>query len=322
MDPKRVRTWLQISLALAGIATVVGYLFLMSGHQSIRKRLVEVPQTAAAEATLDRYQPNIPDLSYEQIVLVGDSLTDWSNRDRGWGSMLANTYNRKLDVLFRAFAAYNTYWLNLALPSVLFGSRPEQIKLFTLLIGTNDANRGRTYVPLHYYTSLLRESVDILHAIAPSARILVLTPPPIAAREYNPTLSFAGVREYKDACAAAVRAWTAREGGWEARQVALLETWDVFIPELAYEGVGGAAFDPATLVHFFEDRLHFSREGHELLFWAVRKKIEEAWPELAAEALPYKIPYPNEAFPMAEKGNEATAMKAMFGNARKANHNK
>ncbi|KAJ7090032.1 hypothetical protein C8R43DRAFT_1050416 [Mycena crocata] len=44
------------------------------------------------------------------IMLFGDSITQAAWDERGFGARLANVYSRKLDVLNRGLAGYNTEW--------------------------------------------------------------------------------------------------------------------------------------------------------------------------------------------------------------------
>ncbi|RYR77490.1 hypothetical protein Ahy_A01g001982 isoform D [Arachis hypogaea] len=80
-----------------------------------------------------------------QIMLFGDSITEQSFRQGGWGAALANAYCRQADVVLRGYAGYNTKWalflLNRIFP--LDSSKPRIAT--TIFFGANDAAlSGRT----------------------------------------------------------------------------------------------------------------------------------------------------------------------------------
>ena len=45
-----------------------------------------------------------------RIALYGDSLTQFSFDVRGWGAMMAHSYQRRADIINRGFSGYNTRW--------------------------------------------------------------------------------------------------------------------------------------------------------------------------------------------------------------------
>ncbi len=46
----------------------------------------------------------------KRFVLFGDSLTQQSFEEGGWGSKLVSRYQRKADVTLRGYSGYNTRW--------------------------------------------------------------------------------------------------------------------------------------------------------------------------------------------------------------------
>lgn len=76
-----------------------------------------------------------------QFVFFGDSITQRSfNPLSGWSSIVADAYQRKVDIINRGYSGFNTRW---ALPLVdhIFPNKDykNQVKLVTIFFGANDA---------------------------------------------------------------------------------------------------------------------------------------------------------------------------------------
>ncbi|KAI8621365.1 SGNH hydrolase-type esterase domain-containing protein [Chytriomyces sp. MP71] len=252
--------------------------------------------------------PPIPDLSYDQVIFLGDSLTDLFNPHGGWSNLLARDYSPAMDVHFRARSGFNSFWLKAALRSFLHTLAPEKVKLVTLLIGTNDSKDpiDNGSVPVDLYSRSLLEILDIVHVLHPQAKILVMTPPPLSKESVWGVFSFTRVKEYRDACAATVFELLRDSVGWAKGTVALLDSWDVFIPNQEYDE---AQFQLSSLDELFVDGVHFSQRGNDMFYEAVKAKILDEWPQLAADRVSWKIPMPHEGFVRAEIGREAEALK-------------
>ncbi|KAJ3068580.1 hypothetical protein HDU98_008269 [Podochytrium sp. JEL0797] len=241
-------------------------------------------------------------LTYDQIVLIGDSLTEWGgNRPGGWGLLLTQHYSRRLNVNIRGFGSFNTWWLKFTI-SPLFHSL-HNVKLITLMIGTNDyaeLPNGR-HVPIEKYRTFLGEIISNLHTVAPHAHILVMTPPPMCAFEAGTHL-YKNALLYRAACTEAVESFHLQS--WSHTHLALLNTWDVFLPSKEYENPD---FDPSSevLKQFFVDDLHLNVVGNERLFEGVVTGIARAWPHLAVEKLKDVVTNADEVLgPPAVEGDE------------------
>ncbi|KAI8612332.1 SGNH hydrolase-type esterase domain-containing protein [Chytriomyces sp. MP71] len=257
--------------------------------------------------------PTVPDLSYDQIIFLGDSFTDLISSEGGWANLLARDYSPVMDVKFRARAGYNTFWLKSALPSLLQNSPQSKVKLVTLLIGTNDATEpGQlSNVPVDLYEENLREILNIIHKLAPEARVLVLTPPPLGTKYPHNFFSYNRVKNYRTLCTATVTAMimdTSSEG-WAKDRVALLDIWDVMIPGRLHDK---SEFDPSTLSSLFSDGVHFSKKGHQVVYEAVKAKIADVWPHLEADRIPRTLPIPHAGFVRAKAGKEGDAFEVIL----------
>ncbi|KAJ3291924.1 hypothetical protein HDU79_001906 [Rhizoclosmatium sp. JEL0117] len=250
-------------------------------------------------------------MSFDQVILLGDSLTDFSMRPGGWGLQLVTAFGRKFDVKFRGVTASNSWNLRYMLPSILQETPANRIRLITILIGTNDYTVPDywTHVNLEVYKENLKVILTEISHKVPNAKVLIMTPPPMSARDWNDgAYLIENAVNYRDACIQTVTALQA-----EMPNVTLLNLWNVFVPSKAYTN---ADWDPASISHFFEDELHFGIEGHNLVFANVMKTIVSQWPELNPETMPDMFPPPN-TYPNATSNDVEGLKKILFQEARK-----
>lgn len=115
------------------------------------------------------------------MILFGDSITEDSFGDGGWGASLAHHFSRSLDVILRGYSGYNTRWVLKVIEKVCNGESPIAMTVF---FGANDASLpDRTsafqHVPLHEYKQNLQSIVSFIKKKWPTTLILLITPPPI-----------------------------------------------------------------------------------------------------------------------------------------------
>ncbi|RYR77492.1 hypothetical protein Ahy_A01g001982 isoform A [Arachis hypogaea] len=145
-----------------------------------------------------------------QVVLFGDSITEQSFRQGGWGAALANAYARKADVVLRGYGGYNTKWALFLLHHIFPPDSGRPPIATTIFFGANDAAlSGRTserqHVSIEDYKQNLRKivlhlklgrraleqwfhviprlRVQILESAtdecSPTMQIVLITPPPV-----------------------------------------------------------------------------------------------------------------------------------------------
>ena len=134
-----------------------------------------------------------------EIVLFGDSITQVSFSEGGWGARLADEYQRHADVTVRGYSGYNTKWALPLLPLVFPPESPRTPALVTVFFGANDAVRpapipGRTagvsrqHVPLPEFRDNLKAIVGAIRACGDgTARVLLITPPPVDVIAWHKT---------------------------------------------------------------------------------------------------------------------------------------
>ncbi|RLN98478.1 hypothetical protein BBJ28_00006547 [Nothophytophthora sp. Chile5] len=124
------------------------------------------------------------------LLLLGDSITQDGTNPLigGWICLLQHRYNRSADVVPRGFCGYNTkYFVQHVLPGLkrdLASWLAVPTLIVTLWLGANDSallsgHEGVLHVPLDEYRTNLREIVGAIREKAPTASILLITPPAI-----------------------------------------------------------------------------------------------------------------------------------------------
>ncbi|XP_027477416.1 isoamyl acetate-hydrolyzing esterase 1 homolog isoform X2 [Zalophus californianus] len=79
-------------------------------------------------------------LHWPRVLLFGDSITQFSFQQGGWGASLADRLVRKCDVLNRGFSGYNTRWAKIILPRIIRkGNSLDSPVAVTIFFGANDS---------------------------------------------------------------------------------------------------------------------------------------------------------------------------------------
>lgn len=121
---------------------------------------------------------------YPRIYLFGDSLTQRSHSDEGcWGSLVAEAFERRCDVVVRGFSGYNTRMCKYVLPRIFGPEDAASVAAFVIFLGANDCSEptdhGAQNVPLKEFTSNLEEMLQHLKVSGvPMSKVILMTPPP------------------------------------------------------------------------------------------------------------------------------------------------
>lgn len=208
------------------------------------------------------------------IYLFGDSITEASFADGGWGAALANHFCRTLDVVLRGYSGYNTRWalkvLDRVFPTVGHdGAAAAPPVALTVFFGANDACLPDRYaafqhVPLDEYKQNLHSIVSSLKKQWPKTLILLITPPPIDedGRLRHPFVENpSGFPERTNEAAgsfAKACVETAEECG-----IAVVDLWTRMQQYTDWRKA------------YLSDGLHLTKEGNKVVFEEVMKKLEE-----------------------------------------------
>ncbi|GMH63122.1 hypothetical protein TrST_g12382 [Triparma strigata] len=151
------------------------------------------------------------------ILLLGDSITQQSFTNNGFGAALANWYSRTGDVVLRGFSGYNTkWWLEMlndpsqsALSNGYGGSILQHSSIasnryiITLFLGANDQSSDSQGVPPSEYSanilsiiSNLRSQIKSFHPhLETPPTIILITPGPVDSTKW-PTRSTSKSLQY------------------------------------------------------------------------------------------------------------------------------
>ena len=232
--------------------------------------VVPAGSPAARAAGHDHVAGNRP-----RIVLFGDSITEQSFGEGGFGAALADRYRRHADVLLRGYSGYNSRDAVALLKHVFPLDDPTPPVLVTVCFGANDAVKETSSMadvqrcPLAEYAENLRAILTHLGRLDPPPRVLVMTPPPVDARAWKRTCDANAYHDdptpdrelnrtgrYAHAALGVARAFSSKARGGENR-----EPFDVAGLNL-FDKLAGVERWEET---FLSDGLHLSPAGYELV---------------------------------------------------------
>ncbi|XP_078174870.1 SGNH hydrolase-type esterase superfamily protein [Carex rostrata] len=226
-----------------------------------------------------------------KLVLFGDSITEASFSDGGWGASLAHLFARKADVILRGYSGYNTRWAVKILDKAMagIGGDAGSPAAVTVFFGANDASLpdqlcGFQHVPLEEYVENLRSIHAYFKKKWPSAVVIFIAPPPIDEEgrikdlsKYDPSGQAERTNEaagkYAKACIAVANELS----------TPVIDTWSKMqeIPDWRKSALS--------------DGLHFTTLGNKVLFDEVVNTLKDLG--LSDEKLPADLPYFYEVDP-------------------------
>lgn len=80
-----------------------------------------------------------PTMIRPQWVLFGDSITQRGFSPNGWAGLLADAYQRRIDIVNRGYSGFNTKWAVPLLDRVFPAQSKDSVQLATVFFGANDA---------------------------------------------------------------------------------------------------------------------------------------------------------------------------------------
>jgi len=114
----------------------------------------------------------------KQIILIGDSLTEWNFKGNGWGKKMQNWYGTKVQIINEGYAGYNSKMIKEIISSIV---KPQdntfELLLCTILLGTNDCFLEPRIIPFQEYKQNILSTIDYIRMMHPKTEILLITPP-------------------------------------------------------------------------------------------------------------------------------------------------
>ncbi|XP_067099577.1 isoamyl acetate-hydrolyzing esterase 1 homolog [Osmerus mordax] len=222
----------------------------------------------------------LKNILWPQVILFGDSITQYSFSSSGWGSDIANKLARKCDVVNRGLSGYNSRWGKIILPRIISGDRGPHNKIaaVTIFFGANDCaladKNPKQHVPLQEYSDNLKEIARHLVSVGVTAdKVIFITPPPLNEAAWQKECELAGsplnrlnsvAGQYAQACVQA-----AGQCGAD-----ILDLWTLMQK------------DGQDFTEFLSDGLHLSLKGNQFV-------AEQLWKVLERRVvdLPFILPY-------------------------------
>ncbi|KAJ9218333.1 hypothetical protein DTO166G4_199 [Paecilomyces variotii] len=249
---------------------------------------------------LGNLEKSVSCLPYDQFILFGDSLTEFScNQEQGFGfhPALQNSYSRRLDVVNRGFRGYTTAHAIEVFPKFFPAPQIVRVRLMTIFFGANDAvlPNFAQHVPLEKYKENLKAIIKHPATVAQAPKILLLTAPPINEHQLvgfdarkgfsSPSRTAGNTKLYADAC---------REVG-SSLGIPVVDIWTAFMKAAGWqEGqplVGSRDLpNNEILASLLSDGLHFTPEGYKIMYNEVLNVIRTAYPDQDPEQLPMVFP--------------------------------
>ncbi|XP_061363457.1 GDSL esterase/lipase At5g45920 [Gastrolobium bilobum] len=230
-----------------------------------------------------------------KIYLFGDSITEASFAEGGWGASLANHFSRTVDVVLRGYSGYNTRWVLKVLERVFpatqegDGGIDKAPIAVTVFFGANDASlpdrsSGFQHVPLIEYKQNLHSIVTFFKKQWPTTHVLLITPPPIdedARVRYPyvddpqglPERTNEAAGEYARVCIA-----VAGECG-----IPVIDLWTKMQQY------------PDWRKEYLSDGLHLTQSGNRVVFEEVIMKLRDEG--LSLESMPVDLPLVSDIDP-------------------------
>ena len=208
----------------------------------------------------------------KRVILLGDSITEQAFSSAGcWGSLLANQFRRRADVINRGFSGYNTRWLLAHLDTILephtvAGGQPAVTAATAVVIflGANAAARLPSFqhVPVEEYganlVSLVQRVREKLNIGSNSRNVILVTPPPFHERSW---LLVKG-------CATSDRTALVTQQ-YAQRAVRAAVDADCGLVDLHSLFLSAAEGSPDKTAMFLDDGLHLNVAGAALVYKAL-----------------------------------------------------
>ncbi|GAA5830113.1 hypothetical protein JCM3766R1_002790 [Sporobolomyces carnicolor] len=242
----------------------------------------------------------------DRFLLLGDSITEWSFDNQGLGAQLSHLYHRRLDVVNRGLAGYNSRWALECFKQWLPASPEEDDEgggephtvLATLWLGANDSvlPGNVQHVPLEEFRDNLEQICRLFSSRQsrhhdPQTEFVLITPPPISPRDW------AVERERRELTGPMDR--TNDNTRRYADEVVQLGR-ELDVPSVdAFAAIWSAATDEANetgqafetvLGTYFWDGLHLSVKGYKQVVDEVKRVIAKSYPEKHWDSLPMLFP--------------------------------
>ncbi|GAA6056340.1 hypothetical protein JCM3770_000678 [Rhodotorula araucariae] len=240
----------------------------------------------------------------DQVVLFGDSITQGAWRPGGTGAVLADAWQRKLDVVNRGFSGYNTDMglevVKQFLPRA--GEGLPKMALFIVWFGANDAALPPSpqSMTIEHFKANLNTILDMLRLptspwYAPETQLVLLTPPPVDDTIRNTELASRSPARVPDRDAERTRLFAeAVQDVGRAGAVPVVDVWGR-IMQFARDNDGG------KLDRYLSDGLHLTAEGYRIATAGISELLYAEYPHLYWDNMEQRFPHWTHFIPSAQR---------------------
>nr|CAB3255136.1 isoamyl acetate-hydrolyzing esterase 1 homolog [Phallusia mammillata] len=210
--------------------------------------------------------------SWPRVVLLGDSITQYSLQPNGWGTYVAQQVQRKCDLINRGFSGYNTDNIVQFLSKLVDAKLVQNVAFVTIFLGANDSvlpgSYSNQHVPVDRFETNLFKIVEHFKSLGVSSdKIILIAPPPVEAELRAKHMMEKGNGsvcdrsndtsiEYAKACVKVAN----------SKKCRVIDLFTLMINK--------------HLPTYLNDGLHFSDEGNSLLASELSTHVEELTKEL------------------------------------------
>lgn len=221
-------------------------------------------------------------MKWKKLILLGDSNTQFAwSKASGWAAELADSLQRKCDVVNRGFSGYNSDKIRLILPKIFDEFNSESICGVIIMLGSNDSTKSSNtlqHVSIERFENNMTHIVDYLIKLGiHNKRIILISPARIDDAKWEATVNGRNKNEHSDHFDHLVTDY--------ARIVKKIanekSTLFVDFNRIMHD------FGPHEYSEFLFDGLHLSEKGSELLFENLMPVVEQH----IAHNLKFNFPY-------------------------------
>ncbi|KAM7526480.1 hypothetical protein LguiA_016382 [Lonicera macranthoides] len=217
-----------------------------------------------------------------QFVLFGSSIVQFSYSNGGWGSILADIYSRKADILLRGYAGWNSRRALQVLDQIFPKDAVVQPSLVIVYFGGNDSVYPQPsglgpHVPLPEYIENIGKIATHLKSLSEKTRVIFLSAPPVNEAQIRDALGdkFDNLGRTNELCGKYSEACVEH---CRAIGVKVVDLWNALQKRDDW------------LTTCFTDGIHLSGEGSKIVVKEILKILKEAdwepdlhWKSMASE---------------------------------------
>lgn len=222
-------------------------------------------------------------MDYKKFLLFGDSITEFAFNPEHFtvGSALTNLYTRKLDILQRGYAGYNSRWAIPVLEKII-EQDGKDIIIGTLFFGTNDSvENGPQMVPIPEFVDNMKKMIRMMKEA--NIKPIVIGPGLIDRGVWD-------VLKSQDI----EKGWIRSNKLFEEYTNALIDlTTDENVPfvDLRKSFLETSKIKNENWQKYLIDGLHFSGDGYRIFFEKLMEVINQYYPECSPENIKTILPY-------------------------------